>query len=102
MGFEYTARPSARVTATQRIKLLQAVRENAAWSLVAEHQGSVHVAFRTHEYRPEWPEDFVLELGDSEIHVLFHSGSAQERRQVLEYLVERLREVGLSCLFEEE
>lgn len=101
MGIELEGICDIQITSTLVDRVFQELAVSDQWVVLSSMGSRLVLRYSGHPSREAWPEDIELDLGDSKIYVLFHSGGASEREGFLRCLSEVLASNGVSCKLEE-
>jgi hypothetical protein len=96
MGFEHQVSFTPPLASPTRERLLTCLKNPPAWPLVdAQPNGNAHMLRYAYAagVTPVWGEDFLVDLSDQKLYVLFHTG--QQEQAVLGWLQHCLQTSGL-------
>lgn len=97
MGYEHEVFFTPPLASSARERLLTCLKSPPTWPLVeAQQNGNAHVLRYAYaaEVEPMWGEDFLVDLSDQKLYVLFHTG--HQEQAVLGWLQHCLQTSGLS------
>lgn len=101
MGIEYTAGLASGAPGPSARKLFERVLASGEWLEHDKAGTRLAVRYAGTPLRSHWPEDAVIEVGLSEVSVLFHTGSGAQRSRLLAFLTQAIEEQGVTVSFEE-
>lgn len=101
MGIEYTAELAFGASRLSAQRLFERVRSSGEWLEHDKAETRLSVRYAGSPLRPHWPEDAIVEVGSSEVSVLFHTGTGAQRSRLLAFLEQALQEQGVTVSFEE-
>ncbi len=99
MGFEYRA--ALALLPARGAGLLDSLAAQKGWAVVSRAEGAIALRFADRPARKDWPQDFDLALDAKGVVLVIHSGTRQEREQIVSRVAALLTTLSPEARLEE-
>jgi hypothetical protein len=97
MGFEYECDLRRQASPELVGFLLDSLARDGRWQATGEGPFEIALQYTGETIDPKWPERILVRVTGSRLYVVFHSGTATQREELLGTIKRVLESTGVSC-----
>lgn len=101
MGIEYIADVRGKISSEQVMTFVSAFTSKSGWKILQRSSNRISFLFTGTKPRPNGPEDFRLEINETEIYIVFYGGTSEQENDVMDFIRHHLSSQGIGIELEE-